>query len=109
MVIIGGLLLKLKLQLQLQLKLKLMLKLSHRPPWTRAIGGPNYDLIHGKGLSTRCQEGLHELKKFAVRFEEKTYSAATNQSDYLRKISLKMLTLESKSQNPIPPNAPGTK
>ncbi|XP_057976255.1 mediator of RNA polymerase II transcription subunit 15a-like isoform X2 [Malania oleifera] len=27
------------------------------------------------------QEGLHELKKFAVRFEEKTYSAATNQNE----------------------------
>ncbi|XP_062012017.1 mediator of RNA polymerase II transcription subunit 15a isoform X2 [Rosa rugosa] len=47
------------------------------------------------------QEGLHELKKIAVRFEEKIYTAATSQSDYLRKISLKMLTMETKSQNPI--------
>ncbi|KAM5582706.1 mediator of RNA polymerase II transcription subunit 15a [Rosa sericea] len=44
------------------------------------------------------QEGLHELKKIAVRFEEKIYTAATSQSDYLRKISLKMLTMETKSQ-----------
>eukprot|EP00258_Populus_trichocarpa_P032030 XP_024448049.1 mediator of RNA polymerase II transcription subunit 15a isoform X4 [Populus trichocarpa] len=48
------------------------------------------------------QEGLQELKKIAVRFEEKIYTAATNQSDYLRKISLKMLTMETKSQNTIP-------
>ncbi|KAB5563792.1 hypothetical protein DKX38_003846 [Salix brachista] len=48
------------------------------------------------------QEVLQELKKIAVRFEEKNYTAATNQSDYLRKISLKMLTMETKSQNTIP-------
>ncbi|KAL6196979.1 hypothetical protein ACLB2K_032592 [Fragaria x ananassa] len=47
------------------------------------------------------QEGLAELKKIAVRFEEKNYAAATSQSDYLRKISLKMLTMESKSQNTV--------
>ncbi|CAH9099907.1 unnamed protein product [Cuscuta epithymum] len=48
------------------------------------------------------QEGLQELKKIAVRFEEKIYAAATNQSDYLRKISLKMLSMETKSaQNPM--------
>ncbi|XP_022860694.1 mediator of RNA polymerase II transcription subunit 15a-like isoform X1 [Olea europaea var. sylvestris] len=45
------------------------------------------------------QDGLQELKKIAVRFEEKTYTGATSQSDYLRKISLKMLTMETKSQN----------
>ncbi|XP_076952451.1 mediator of RNA polymerase II transcription subunit 15a-like [Bidens hawaiensis] len=47
------------------------------------------------------QEGLQELKKIAVRFEEKIYTAATSQSDYLRKISLKMLTMETRSQNPM--------
>ncbi|CAA2986230.1 mediator of RNA polymerase II transcription subunit 15a isoform X1 [Olea europaea subsp. europaea] len=45
------------------------------------------------------QDGLQELKKIAVRFEEKTYTGATSQLDYLRKISLKMLTMETKSQN----------
>ncbi|XP_061981773.1 mediator of RNA polymerase II transcription subunit 15a-like isoform X2 [Populus nigra] len=48
------------------------------------------------------QEGLQELKKIAIRFEEKIYTSATNQFDYLRKISLKMLTMETKSQNTIP-------
>ncbi|CAH9110799.1 unnamed protein product [Cuscuta europaea] len=48
------------------------------------------------------QEELQELKKIAVRFEEKVYAAAKNQSDYLRKISLKMLSMETKSaQNPM--------
>ncbi|CAA3010811.1 mediator of RNA polymerase II transcription subunit 15a isoform X1 [Olea europaea subsp. europaea] len=47
-------------------------------------------------------EGLQELKKIAVRFEEKTYASATSQSDYLRKISLKMLTMGTKTQNPVP-------
>ncbi|KAL5781399.1 hypothetical protein ACOSP7_006428 [Xanthoceras sorbifolium] len=57
------------------------------------------------------QEGLNELKKIAGRFEEKIYTAATNQTDYLRKISLKMLSMESKSQNmsnSLPPNSVGT-
>ncbi|XP_047955269.1 mediator of RNA polymerase II transcription subunit 15a-like isoform X2 [Salvia hispanica] len=47
------------------------------------------------------EEGLQELNKIAVRFEEKIYTAATSQSDYLRKISLKMLTMETKSQNSL--------
>ncbi|KAK7823237.1 mediator of rna polymerase ii transcription subunit 15a [Quercus suber] len=48
-------------------------------------------------LPVSGQEGLHELRKIAIRFEEKIYTAATSQSDYLRKISLKMLTMETKS------------
>ncbi|GAB4827741.1 Mediator of RNA polymerase II transcription subunit 15a [Ancistrocladus abbreviatus] len=50
------------------------------------------------------QEGLQELRKIALRFEERIYTAATSQSDYLRKISLKlkMLTMESKSQTTLP-------
>nr|TKR84741.1 hypothetical protein D5086_0000255290 [Populus alba] len=58
------------------------------------------------------QEGLQELNKIAVRFEEKIYTAATSQSDYLRKISLKMLAMENKSQstipNSLPPNSTGS-
>ncbi|KAH9667220.1 hypothetical protein KPL70_020942 [Citrus sinensis] len=47
-------------------------------------------------------EGLNELKNMAGRFEEKIYTSATSQSDYLRKISLKMLSMESRSQNAMP-------
>nr|XP_028955287.1 mediator of RNA polymerase II transcription subunit 15a-like isoform X2 [Malus domestica] len=58
------------------------------------------------------QDGLQELSKIAVRFEEKIYTAATSQSDYLRKISLKMLTMETKSQNsmgnPLQSNSAGS-
>ncbi|KAG5608817.1 hypothetical protein H5410_020098 [Solanum commersonii] len=52
-------------------------------------------------LPVSGKEGVQELKKIAVRFEEKIYSAATSQQDYLRKISLKMLTMETKSQTPM--------
>ncbi|KAM3326994.1 hypothetical protein P3S67_002120 [Capsicum chacoense] len=52
-------------------------------------------------LPVSGDEGLLELKKIAIRFEEKVYTAATSQSDYLREISLKMLTMETKSQNPV--------
>ncbi|KAL9682753.1 hypothetical protein QQ045_014561 [Rhodiola kirilowii] len=54
-----------------------------------------------KQLPFSGQDGLLDLKKIAVRKEEIIYSAATSQSDYLRKISLKMLTMETKSQNTI--------
>uniref|UniRef100_A0A0D9XB03 Uncharacterized protein n=1 Tax=Leersia perrieri TaxID=77586 RepID=A0A0D9XB03_9ORYZ len=54
-----------------------------------------------KHLPVSVPEGLNELQKIAVRFEEKIYTAATSQSDYLRKISLKMLSMETKTnQNP---------
>ena len=52
------------------------------------------------------EEGLRELEKIAVRFEEKIYVAASSQSDYLRKISLKMLTMETKSQNAVSATPP---
>ncbi|XP_052164817.1 mediator of RNA polymerase II transcription subunit 15a [Oryza glaberrima] len=51
-----------------------------------------------KHLPVSVPEGLNELQKIAVRFEEKIYTAATSQSDYLRKISLKMLSMETKTQ-----------
>ncbi|GMP45889.1 hypothetical protein CsSME_00014244 [Camellia sinensis var. sinensis] len=52
------------------------------------------------------EEGLLELRKIAVRFEEKIYTGATSQSDYLRKISLKMLTMENKHQNFVASSPP---
>ncbi|KAG5565330.1 hypothetical protein RHGRI_001282 [Rhododendron griersonianum] len=52
------------------------------------------------------QEGLQELKKIAVRFEEKICTSATSQPDYLKKISLKMLTIEMKSQNTMTNSMP---
>ncbi|KAJ4785038.1 mediator of RNA polymerase II transcription subunit 15a-like protein [Rhynchospora pubera] len=58
-------------------------------------------------ISPSAPDGLNELHKIAVRFEEKIYSAATSQPDYLRKISLKMLSMETKTQpglNPALPN-----
>ncbi|KAI7746334.1 hypothetical protein M8C21_030585, partial [Ambrosia artemisiifolia] len=57
------------------------------------------DREQDKHLTYSGQEGLQELKKIAVRFEERIYTASTSQSDYLRKISLKMLTMENRSQN----------
>ncbi|MCI12164.1 mediator of RNA polymerase II transcription subunit 15A-like, partial [Trifolium medium] len=48
--------------------------------------------------------GLLELQKIAQRFEDKIFTAATSQSDYLRKISMKMLTMEWKSDNTIANN-----
>lgn len=36
-------------------------------------------------------EGLQELEKITERFEEKLYTDATSQSDYLQKIRLTMM------------------
>ncbi|GMY18078.1 mediator of RNA polymerase II transcription subunit 15a-like isoform X5 [Fagus crenata] len=52
-------------------------------------------------LPVSGQERLQELEKIAIRFEEQIYTAATSQPDYLQKISLKLLKMETKSQNPI--------
>ncbi|KAJ9537226.1 hypothetical protein OSB04_029959 [Centaurea solstitialis] len=46
-------------------------------------------------------EGIRELNRKAVRFEEKIYVNATSKFDYLRKIALNMLYLEYVSQNPM--------
>ncbi|KAL7601456.1 hypothetical protein Lser_V15G22611 [Lactuca serriola] len=46
-------------------------------------------------------EGLQKLMKIAVNFEETVYIAATCQSDYMRKICFKILTIETRSQNPM--------
>ncbi|KAK6158131.1 hypothetical protein DH2020_005445 [Rehmannia glutinosa] len=46
-------------------------------------------------------ELLHELEEISVRFEEKIYTVAETQNDYLRKISLKMLTLGPQIQNRV--------
>ncbi|XP_058728872.1 mediator of RNA polymerase II transcription subunit 15a-like [Vicia villosa] len=59
-----------------------------------------------KHLPVSGNEGLLELRKIAQRFEDKIYTAATSQSDYLRKISMKMLTMETKSQSTIAGNMP---
>ncbi|CAM0947692.1 unnamed protein product [Alopecurus aequalis] len=55
-------------------------------------------------LPVSVPEGLNELQKIAVRFEEKIYTAATSQPDYMRKVSLKMLSMETKTQQ-APGNA----
>lgn len=46
-------------------------------------------------------DSINELKKIAVRFEDKVYTTAVNQQDYLQRISLKMLSLESKANAPL--------
>ncbi|VVA91471.1 unnamed protein product [Arabis nemorensis] len=51
-----------------------------------------------KHLPFSGAEGINELRRIAARFEEKIFSGAANQTDYLRKISMKMLTMETKSQ-----------
>ncbi|WJX70078.1 hypothetical protein P8452_54226 [Trifolium repens] len=62
-------------------------------------------------LPVSGQEGLHELREIAQRFEEKMFTTATSQYDYLRKISIKMLALENRHQgtmaNYIAPNQVG--
>ncbi|KAG6665421.1 hypothetical protein CIPAW_02G159800 [Carya illinoinensis] len=51
-------------------------------------------------IPVSSQEGLQELREMTIRFEEKIFTAATSQGDYVRKISLKMLSMETKSWNP---------
>ncbi|XP_008789502.1 mediator of RNA polymerase II transcription subunit 15a isoform X2 [Phoenix dactylifera] len=69
------------------------------------------DLIMGtlkRSFPIAVPGALNELQKIAERFEEKIYTAATSETDYLRIISLKMLTMERKPQHtpPINPSMP---
>ncbi|XP_078182848.1 mediator of RNA polymerase II transcription subunit 15a-like [Carex rostrata] len=57
-------------------------------------------------LPVPVPEGINELQKIAVRFEEKIYNASTSQPDYLRKISLKMLSMGNKTQPGLNPSLP---
>ena len=47
-------------------------------------------------LPSSGPEGQQEIERIAARFEEKVYTDATSQPDYLRTISLKMRTMETK-------------
>ncbi|CAO2814231.1 unnamed protein product [Amaranthus hypochondriacus] len=44
-------------------------------------------------------EKMEELRAIAARFEEKIYNTAIGLNDYLRKISLKMVTMETMYHN----------
>ncbi|KAF9596252.1 hypothetical protein IFM89_008415 [Coptis chinensis] len=76
------------------------------PDWRTALQPDSRHRIVNKimdGLKRKVPmisgpEVINELNKIAVMFEEKSYMAADSQSDYLRKISLKMLTVETKFQ-----------
>ncbi|KAI3505708.1 hypothetical protein L1887_27895 [Cichorium endivia] len=52
-------------------------------------------------IQVYSNEGLQELTKIAVSIEEEVYIAATSQSDYMRKVCFKILTLNTRSLNPI--------
>ncbi|KAI4354539.1 hypothetical protein L6164_003391 [Bauhinia variegata] len=95
------------------------LRAELQPDWGAVLQPESRERIVSKIMDTlkrhlpvTGQEGLHELQKIAQRFEEKIYTAATSQSDYLRKISLKMLAMENRSQNTMansmPPNQVGS-
>ncbi|CAN6468876.1 unnamed protein product [Victoria cruziana] len=58
-----------------------------------------------KYLPTSDPQGLFELHRIAVRFEEKVHAAATSQPDYLRKISIKMLTMEASRMDRLASNS----
>ncbi|OMP01461.1 putative transcription cofactor [Corchorus olitorius] len=56
------------------------------------------ELSQFEELEELSQEILNKLRRISVTFEEKIYSGATSQSDYLRKITNKMLCMERKSK-----------
>jgi len=56
----------------------------------------------------RGPEGMNELNQIALWFVDKIYTQAASQKDYLQRISLKMLSLESKANQPsFPGGSPG--
>ncbi|XP_060183713.1 mediator of RNA polymerase II transcription subunit 15a-like isoform X5 [Lycium barbarum] len=57
------------------------------------------ETLYGR-LPISGEEEVEERKKIAVRFEESIYTSASSQQDYLQKLSLKMLPMDT-TQNPI--------
>ncbi|KAF8029799.1 hypothetical protein BT93_E2277 [Corymbia citriodora subsp. variegata] len=53
-------------------------------------------------LPVSSREGLQELNKIALRIEGNIYTAATSLADYIGKIRLTMLKMETESQSSIP-------
>ncbi|KAM1039579.1 hypothetical protein ACFX2C_028971 [Malus domestica] len=51
--------------------------------------------------SVSGHEELQELLKMAVTFEEKIYTSSTSQWDYLQKVSLRMLKVDTMIQNTV--------
>ncbi|KAI3505711.1 hypothetical protein L1887_27900 [Cichorium endivia] len=49
-------------------------------------------------MQVYSDEGLQELRKIALSIEEKVFIAATSESDYMRKVCFKILTIETRSQ-----------
>ncbi|KAL4564867.1 hypothetical protein LXL04_028941 [Taraxacum kok-saghyz] len=52
-------------------------------------------------LSFSHREMQQEIEKMAVSFEEKIYTAATSQSDYMRKIFIKVPTMETSTSQSV--------
>ncbi|XP_033129236.1 mediator of RNA polymerase II transcription subunit 15a isoform X5 [Brassica rapa] len=50
-------------------------------------------------------EGVNEHSKIASRFEDKVFNTAANLNDYLRKISLEVLTIENTVKNAADPGS----
>ncbi|KAF3335812.1 mediator of RNA polymerase II transcription subunit 15a [Carex littledalei] len=83
------------------------------PDWRSELSEESRQRIVNKIMETLKRhlpvpvpEGLNELQKIAIRFEEKIYNLAFSQPDYLRKISLKMLSMEPKTQPGLNPPLP---
>lgn len=75
--------------------------------WRATLAKINRDKIVSRIMDTLqrhmphsgSEEGMNEIFRIAARFEEKIFYVATDQRDYLRKISLKMLNLEARTHN----------
>ncbi|XP_058780429.1 uncharacterized protein LOC131654042 isoform X2 [Vicia villosa] len=57
-----------------------------------------------KHVPVSGQEGLLELQNIAQMFEDKNFTVATSQSDYLKKIATRMLEFEIKSRGTVVTN-----
>ncbi|XP_058728874.1 mediator of RNA polymerase II transcription subunit 15a-like [Vicia villosa] len=57
-----------------------------------------------KFLPVSGNEGLHELQTIAQKFEDKIYTVSRSPSEYLRKIAMKLLTMEAKHRDTVANN-----
>lgn len=91
---------------------------ENTPDWRTQMHPDSRQKVVGKIMSLLRQQvpasgevQLNEMRSIAIRFEEKIYSSAKDQTDYMRKIALKLMAMENKSraQNVMPNTSSNSK
>ncbi|KAG7591825.1 Mediator complex subunit 15 KIX domain [Arabidopsis thaliana x Arabidopsis arenosa] len=73
---------------------------THMPPGSRKkIVNKILEILKKQPPFSGSDQGINELRRIAARFEDNIFRGAVNQTEYLRKISAKIVTMKNDSKN----------